>query len=75
MSGVQGKRIDWTPDMRERAMKMRHAGASLSAIGRAVGVSHAGVRNMLDREKMTAAAQAHEAALRRAYVVRGATRG
>ncbi len=67
MSGIKGKRIVWTAQMRAKAIDMRWAGESLSAIGRAFGVSHAAVRSMLDRELTTALARAHNEALQSAY--------
>ncbi len=70
MSGVKGKRIQWTPEMRTKAVALRGGGASLSAIGRAVGVSHTAVRSMLARELSTPFARAQNEALRRAYLPR-----
>lgn len=81
MSGVKGKRIVWTAEMRAKAIDMRWNNESLSAIGRAFGVSHAAVRSMLDRELTTALARAHNETLQSAYrngrgmVCRGHTHG
>ena len=71
MIGVKGKRIIWTIEMRGRAVDMRIAGKSLSAIGRELGVSHAAVRSMLERELTTPFDRARNQALRRAYSPRG----
>ncbi|MFT8422058.1 MAG: hypothetical protein ABF665_11180 [Gluconacetobacter sp.] len=71
MSGVKGKRIVWTIEMRAKAVEMRIAGESLCAIGRALGVSHAAVRSMLERELTTPFDRARNQALRRAYSPRG----